>query len=155
MNRRYVLGVFGAGLAGAALSARKACAQRPHRRDRLHRECLKACQACSILCNQTFRHGFGKVKDGHADHDRTAIVTVDCQAFCRLAAELIARGSPLIATACLACADACELCEVECSRHDDPRMKECAEACNQCEKACRSLASAIATAPAGAALEKE
>jgi hypothetical protein len=155
MNRRKIFGLLGAGLAGATLSEGAVGAQHPHHHDKLHGECLKACESCATICNETFHHCFEKVKDGHADHHRTAMVTIDCQEFCRLSAELMARESPLIATACLACAEACKLCSVECERHDDPQMKECLEACRQCEKACRSLASAIATAPAGAAAEKE
>jgi hypothetical protein len=155
MNRREILGVVGVGFAGITLGATEARAQHPHHHDKLHGECLKACEACATICNETFHHCFHKVRDGHADHHRTAILTIDCQEFCRLSAELMARESPLIATACLACADACNLCGVECSRHDDPQIKECAEACKKCEETCRALAKAIATSPSHAAEAKE
>ena len=151
MRRREILGVAGLGLASATMFAKQAIAQHPHHHDKYHGECLKACEACATICNETFHHSFGKVKDGHAEHHRTAIVTIDCQEFCKLSAELMSRESPLISIACLACADACSLCEVECSRHDDPQMKECAEACKKCERACRAMAKAIATAPPDAA----
>jgi hypothetical protein len=154
MRRREILGIAGLGLVGATLAAKQAIAQHPHHHDKLHGECLKACEACATICNETFHHCFDKLKDGHAEHHRTAIVTIDCQEFCRLSAELMSRESPLISIACLACADACSLCAVECSKHDDPQMKECADACKNCERACRAMIKAMATAPPDAA-EKE
>jgi hypothetical protein len=50
----------------------------------------------------------------------------------------------MISVVCLACADACEMCAAECSKHDDPQMKECIAACKACEAACRAMAKAIA-----------
>jgi len=152
MDRRDLLGVLGVGAFGLiAASGREARAQHPHHHDKLHGDCLKACEACATICNETFHHCFHQVKDGHAEHHRTAIVTIDCQEFCNLSGELMSRESPLIPIACLACADACSLCAVECSRHDEPQMRECAEACGKCERACRAMAKAIATAPPDAA----
>ena len=140
MNRREILGAVGLGVAGVALGANAARAQHPHHHDKLHGDCLKASEACATICNETFHHCFEKVKDGHAEHHRVAVLTIDCQEFCRLSSELMARESPLAATACLACADACKACAAECSRHDDPQMKECAEACKACETLCREMA---------------
>jgi hypothetical protein len=140
MNRREILGAVGVGLAGVVLGADEARAQHPHHHDKLHGDCLKACETCATVCNETFHHCFEKVKDGHAEHHRMAILAIDCQEFCRLSSELMARESPLVATACLACAAACKTCAAECSKHDDPQMKECAEACEACEKTCRAMA---------------
>ena len=56
----------------------------------------------------------------------------------------------MIAVVCLACADACKLCAAECSKHEDPQMKECVAACKACETACRAMAKAIAESPAKA-----
>ena len=140
LNRRDILGVVGVGFAGAALTAGEARAQHPHHHDKLHGECLKTSEACATVCNETFHHSFAKVKDGHAEHHRVAVLTIDCQEFCNLCADLMARESPLIATACLACADACKACGVECARHNDPQLKECLEACKKCEAVCREMA---------------
>jgi hypothetical protein len=144
MERREVLGIFGAAATGAfAMSGLESYAQHPHHHDKLHGECLKATEACTTVCNETFHHWFEKVKDGHADHHQIAVVTIDCQEFCGLTAELLARESPLISVACLACAEACRACALVCSRHDDPQMKECALACKKCESACREMAKAV------------
>ena len=151
MNRREVFGVVGAGLAGMALRPSEARAQHPHHHDELHGECLKACEACATICNETFHRCFDELKDGHAEHHRVAILTIDCQELCGLAAAFMSRESPFIAISCQACADACNLCAIECSKHDEPQMKECAEACRKCEQACRTMAKALATAPPDAA----
>ena len=118
--------------------------QHPHHHDKLHGDCLKACEACTAVCNETFHHCFEMVKDGHTGHHKIATVTIDCQEFCGLTAELMARESPLISVACLACTEACKTCAAVCIRHDDPQMKECAEACRKCEAACREMAKAVA-----------
>ncbi|MGP0067630.1 MAG: four-helix bundle copper-binding protein [Isosphaeraceae bacterium] len=140
MNRREIFLAAGAGFAGVALGATESRAQHPHHHDKLHGECLKACEACSTVCNETFHHCFEKVKDGHGDHHRIANLTIDCQEFCGLACELMARESPMISIVCLACADACKVCAAECSKHSDPQMKECLEACKKCEALCREMA---------------
>jgi hypothetical protein len=143
MNRREILGVVGAGFAGVALGATESRAEHPHHHDKKHGDCLKACEECAAICNETFHHCFYKIKDGHTEHHRAAILTIDCQEFCGLSAKLMARESPLIATACLACAEACKACAAECSRHDDPQMKECVEACRKCEASCREMVKAV------------
>ncbi len=91
------------------------------------------------MCNETFHYCFEHIKDGHKEHDKAAQLTIDCQEFCRLSAELMARESPMMGLACLSCADACRLCAEECAQHDDPQMMECAEACRACEKSCRMM----------------
>jgi hypothetical protein len=144
MTRREILGAAGLGVAAFSMSAARGSTQHPHHHDKLHGECLKACQDCATICNETFHHSFDKVKDGHANHHRVAVLTVDCQEFCRISAALMARESPLIATACRACAEACKLCADECSKHEDPQLQECAEACRKCEESCRAMVQAIA-----------
>ena len=143
MDRRDLLGVLGVGAVGLIAASGARPAQHPHHHDKLHGHCLKACEACATICNETFHHCFHQVKDGHADHHATAVLAIDCQEFCGLASEIMARESPLISVACLACADACKMCAAECSKHDDPQMKECVAACNACEAACHAMAKAI------------
>jgi hypothetical protein len=153
MNRREIIGAVGVGLAGVVFGADEARAQHPHHHDKIHGDCLEACGTCATICNETFHHSFEKVKDGHANHHRLAILTIDCQEFCKLSSALMARESPLIATACLACAEACMACAGECAEHDDPQIKECAEACTACEKLCREMAK-VTIDPESAAAEQ-
>jgi hypothetical protein len=141
MNRREILGAIGVGTVGlSALAGSEVRAQHPHHHDKAHGDCLKACNECAVVCNETFHYCFEHIKDGHKEHGQSAQMTIDCQEFCKLLTELMARESPMMTLACLSCADACKLCADECAKHDDPQMKECVEACKTCEKACRAIA---------------
>jgi hypothetical protein len=141
MNRREILGAIGVGtVTMTALANREVRAQHPHHHDKAHGDCLKACNECAVVCNETFHYSFEHIKDGHKEHGLTAQLTIDCQEFCSLLAELMSRESPMMTLACLSCADACKLCADECAKHDDPQMKECFNACKACETHCRSIA---------------
>ena len=135
---------------GARRCRHAGVAQHPHHHDKLHGECLKACEACATVCNETFHHCFrpGQGRPRRAPRDRRPDDRLP--GILRPGSELMARESPLISIACLACADACKLCAAECSKHDDTQMKECVAACNACEAACRAMAKAIATVRAKA-----
>ncbi len=54
MNRREVFLAAGAGLAGLALGITESRALHPHRHDKLHGDCLRACEACSTVCDETY-----------------------------------------------------------------------------------------------------
>jgi hypothetical protein len=140
MDRRRMLGVMGAGAVGlVAAAGRAARAQHPHHHDKVHGDCLKACTECAAVCSETFHDSLEHLKDGHKEHARLTELTLDCQEFCTLAAELMGRESPLMGLACAACAEACKACAEECRKHDDKQMKECVEACLACEKACHAM----------------
>jgi len=145
MDRRELLGVLGAGAAGfAVLNGRAALAlQQEGHRDKMHEDCLKACQECARACEETFHHCFMLVEKGHKEHGRAAHLALDCAEFCILSAKLIARQSELMAGSCEACADASKACGDECAKHDDATMKACVEACRRCEKTCREMVKAM------------
>jgi len=128
------------GAAGLIAGASEAHAHHPHHHDKVHGDCLHACNDCAIVCNETYHYCFDHIKDGHPEHSKAAQLAMDCQEFCKLSAELMARESPMMGMACSACADACKLCAEECAKHNDPQMKECEEACKACEKSCREMA---------------
>jgi hypothetical protein len=139
MNRRQVLGGLGAiGLLAANESG--AAAQHPHHHDKDHGDCLKACDECSRVCSETLHYALEHLKDGHTDHAKALEMTMDCQEFCNLSAELMSRESSLMGLACAACAAACAACAQECKKHDDDQMRECVKACQNCEKACLAMA---------------
>ena len=110
MRRREILGVAGLGLASATMFAKQAIAQHPHHHDKLPRRMPQGMRG--------LRHDLqrdvppllsARSRTVMPNIIATAILTIDCQEFCRLSAsELMSRESPLISIACLACADACK-----------------------------------------------
>ncbi len=148
MKRREALGALGAGAAGlAALSAGGATAQEPAKHQghdhAMAASCLKACSDCMNACNMMFHHCFELTKQGKTEHALAAHLAVDCAEFCSTSATLIGRHSPLMGTACAACAEACDACAAECEKHDDPMMKECAKECRRCAESCRAMVKAM------------
>ena len=143
MQRRELLGVLGVTAAGlvAATGGQAHAAQGHH--DKAHEDCLKACSDCAKTCDQTFHHCYMQVAEGKRDHAKALHLTSDCAAFCGLAACMIAKHSPLMASSCHACAEACKACAAECDKHDSPEMKACAQSCRDCEKACHEMVKAM------------
>jgi hypothetical protein len=101
-----MVGVMGAGAVGLVGAAgREARAQHPHHHDKVHGDCLKACNECAGVCSETFHDSLENLNDGHKEHARLTALTLDCQEFCTLTAELMGRESPLIGLACTTYAD--------------------------------------------------
>jgi hypothetical protein len=65
---------------------------------------------------------------------------MECAAICYAAAQLMSLGSKQAKEACLICAQLCDDCAAECSKHTHSKhCQECAEACRQCAQACRNM----------------
>ena len=105
-------------------------------------ECIEACVACLVACEMCSDACL-------AESDNAMLVACirldrDCAEVCSAAVRVMARGGPLTAILCRACADACDACAAECnkhaSKHDHCRI--CAEACRKCAEACRTMAAA-------------
>ena len=140
MDRRELLGVLSAGAAG--LVALGGGSARGAHEGHDHDEHLKIMGECIKVCNEAAHHCLGEaVKGGsHADHHaKSHEATIDCQAFCSLAAALMARSSPMAKYAHQACADACRDCAAACEGQEAEIMKECVKACRDCEKVCRQM----------------
>lgn len=146
MDRRHALTTLGAAAVGLAASAGSSRAQHEgrHPRDKAHEDCLEACRACELSCQETFHHCYEEVARGEKEHAAAMRLAADCARFCDLSAALIASGSPLMAHACAACAEACKACATECEKFDSPEMKACAKACRDCERTCRAMVKAMA-----------
>jgi hypothetical protein len=64
----------------------------------------------------------------------------DCAAMCRLAAEMMSRGSEFAREICALCASICQACAEECSKHSGmEHCKECADRCFRCAEECRGM----------------
>jgi len=147
MDRRELLGFFGAGTLGLAALARVEAApedeRKGHHHDKIHEDCMKACGECAKSCNQTAAHCLDQLREGTGNreiHAQVHAMTMDCQEFSVLSATLIARGSDLMQFSCDACAEACRRCAEACDKHPASEMvKECAEKCRTCERSCREM----------------
>ncbi len=141
MDRRELLGWMGAGAAGLVASTARGGPANAEEHE--HHEHLKTIGECARVCNEAAHHCLEKLEKGgqeHREHHaRAHELTMDCQAFCVLAATLMARSSPLAHYAHQACAEACRCCAEECEKGHGEIMKTCAEKCRACEKVCRSM----------------
>ena len=146
MDRRKLLGVLGTTAAGLVdVTGRAAGAERQggHHHSEVHEDCIKACQACSRSCSETFLHCYEQVVQGKKEHAKALHLVADCAKFCNLSSDLVANGSPLMVYSCGACAEACKVCAAECDKYEAAEMKDCAKVCYACEKTCRAMVRAM------------
>jgi hypothetical protein len=64
----------------------------------------------------------------------------ECAEACYAAARLMSIGGEHAAAFCNTCAEICEACAEECSKHDMDHCQSCAEACRECAQECRTMA---------------
>jgi hypothetical protein len=61
----------------------------------------------------------------------------DCADSCRLTAQLLERNSPNVGIFLALCAQMCQRCADECSKHKHlEHCQKCADACNKCTEMC-------------------
>jgi hypothetical protein len=151
-RRRELLGMLGTSAAGLAIIAGRSeaavtddqPAEDESRHGAMLRECEEACGHCEATCHTAFHHCVTQAAAGKAEHAKMAQMVADCAAFCDLAAQMIARRSPLMVLSCRACAEACRHCAQECdSAAADAMMRTCATACRRCEEHCRRMVQAM------------
>lgn len=151
MDRRALLTTLGAGAIGAGVIGSGRARGDDHEPghialDDVHKRCLEACGRCIRECDMTFHHCYEFLAAGKTEHALALHLTSDCAAFCMLAANMIAKHSPMMVHSCLPCAEACKACAHECETlHDDATMKHCARVCLDCEHACREMAEAMSS----------
>ncbi len=148
MDRRELLGWMGTGAAGLFVASSNEAQAQEHEPEHDHQghkhaehlkilgECIRACNEASHHCLEHLKARTGEDREHHA---KAHELTIDCQAFCVLAATLMARSSPLASYAHQACAEACRCCADECEKGHGEIMKDCATRCRECEQACRNM----------------
>jgi len=149
-RRRELLGALAGGATGMVLVADLARADGQPASDGKHEHsaimtaCCDTCSECAKACNRAFHHCLAQAIEGKAIHAKMAQMVADCAAFCALSAEMISRGSSLMALSCRACAEACRRCAQECAAAAaDAEMKTCIESCERCEESCRNMLKAM------------
>jgi len=142
MDRRELLGWMGMGAAGLFVASGSEAQAQEHEGHK-HEEHLKILGECIRACNEAAHHCLEHLKkeggENREHHAKAHELTMDCQAFCVLAATLTARSSPLALYAHQACTEACRCCADECANGHGEIMKDCATRCRECEQACRSM----------------
>jgi hypothetical protein len=100
--------------------------------------CIEACNACADACDRCAAACLHE--EDPRPMARCIALDMDCAALCRLAASFMARDSENAAMICALCAEVCDACQGECSRHDMEHCQACAAACRRCADECRRMA---------------
>lgn len=99
--------------------------------------CLEACNRCADYCDMC---SVACLKEDNVKMMGACIrLDMDCAAICRLTAGYLARDSKNIEQICRLCAEICDQCAEECSKHDTEHCQKCAEACKRCAEECRKM----------------
>lgn len=108
--------------------------------DNAMQECIGYCTGCHSLCLNTIAHCLD-LGGEHASRAHIGLL-MDCADACRMAADLMLRGSDFHPKACGLCAEICDRCAADCDRlgPDDEVMTHCATLCRRCAESCRMMA---------------
>lgn len=106
------------------------------------RSCIDACQSCATACDHCAAACLSEPDLGSLA--RCIALDLDCAQICRVAAGFMARGSDLSQELCRTCAEVCDACADECTRHEMDHCRACAEACRRCAEECRRMPTAAA-----------
>ncbi len=92
--------------------------------------CAAICNACADACSAE-----------DMDMRRCFRLRMDCSDVCtatyRIATRRTDHTRELIRSLLASCIKACELCEAECAKHDNPHCRRCATMCRECAHDCR------------------
>lgn len=105
------------------------------------RSCIAACIECAQKCEHCATACLG-------ESDVTMMAKCirfdrDCAEACWAAAAFMSRGSQFAQELCGLCAEICDACGNECTRHQMDHCQECAAACKRCADECRSMMAAV------------
>jgi uncharacterized protein DUF326 len=102
-----------------------------------YKTCIDACLKCAALCNHC---ASGDVQENDVNMMARCIqLCMECSVLCYAASQLMSLGSSQAKEICFICAQACDDCATECSKHDHEHCKECAAACKECAEECRNM----------------
>ncbi len=96
-------------------------------------ECAQHCDHCAVACLQE-----------KEVHKLTKCIELNmyCAELCRIAARFMSMGELYTEQICNLCADACDACANECSKHPHDHCQRCAAICKTCAEECRSMVAA-------------
>ena len=97
-------------------------------------KCIAACLSCARACRELLNTFAGFVEKAECVQ-----TCRECADTCVICAAELRDPFPRSANSCLVYAWTCELCAIECERHQDVRAKRCAVVCRQCAEECRQV----------------
>lgn len=112
-----------------------------------YESCIEACNSCADTCD--FCAASCLQEQDVKAMARCIALDMDCAQICRMAAGYMARGSEFSGPLCQLCAEVCEACADECSKHQMRHCQECAQACKRCADECRRMAGTAPSARRG------
>lgn len=105
--------------------------------DTKYKECIEKCLACVDACNFC---ASSCLKEEHLHMMAKCIqLDMECAVICNAAAQLMSMNSGYAEAICRICADICDACAAECSKHENDHCQACAKACRECAAACRTM----------------
>ena len=98
---------------------------------------VKHAMYCAAICNSCADACLAEDMD-MSQCVRTCLDCSDvCEATYRVASRRTGGNRGLIRNLLATCINACEICEAECVKHDNPHCRRCAEMCRECAEDCR------------------
>jgi hypothetical protein len=108
--------------------------------NRLYQECIDACIKSMNACNYSY---VSSLKEYDLASLRGSIrLSRECADICSFAVQAMTRHSPFVAEILRLCAEICEACAEESSKHVHIHCQGCIEACRNCAEACRLISDA-------------
>lgn len=103
-----------------------------------YQKCIDLCNDCMVVCEHCATECLHEKDVKHMAH----CIELDwaCAEICRCTAALMSQGSEFAKQLCVICAEICQSCGNECSRHNMNHCQRCAEVCFACAQACREMA---------------
>ncbi|AIQ47670.1 hypothetical protein R70723_18550 [Paenibacillus sp. FSL R7-0273] len=106
-----------------------------------YQECIDACIKCMNACNYSY---VSSLKEYDLASLRESIrLDRECADICSYAVQAMTRQSPFVAEILRLCAEICERCADESSKHMQTHCQECIDACRSAAMACRLISGAV------------
>lgn len=106
-----------------------------------YQECIDACIECMNTCNYSY---VSSLKEYDLASLRESIrLDRECADICSFAVQAMTRQSPFVAEILRLCAEICERCAEERSKHQHNLCQECIAACRNAALACRLISDAV------------
>ncbi|MDF9841009.1 MULTISPECIES: four-helix bundle copper-binding protein [unclassified Paenibacillus] len=106
-----------------------------------YQECIDACIKCMNACNYSY---VSSLKEYDLAALRESIrLDRECADICSFAVQAMTRQSPFVVEILRLCAEICERCADESSRHMQTHCQDCIDACRSAAMACRLISGAV------------